>query len=409
MTLSSPPASGGPTQSILLIIGGGIAAYKSLELIRLLRKAGLGVRAVLTEAAKQFVTPLSVSALSNDHVYSDLFDLKDEAEMGHITLSRQADLLVVAPATANLMARLAGGLSDDLASTLLLATDKPVLMAPAMNVRMWHHAATTRNYETLKSDGVLFVGPEAGDMACGEYGLGRMAEPEAIFGAIRRALKQGAQALKDKHILITAGPTFEPLDPVRGITNRSSGKQGFAIAEAFAEAGAKVTLISGPVALKTPLGVSRIDIETAQDMYEAVHKALPAEVFIGVAAVGDWRVKDIAKDKQKKGSDSELNLTLIKNPDILASIGHHPSLRPNLVIGFAAETKNVELYGQTKLKTKGVDAILANDVSKGVFDKDTTNMILIDETGPTSLKALKKNEVASDLVGYVITRLKAKS
>ncbi|ESQ80857.1 bifunctional phosphopantothenoylcysteine decarboxylase/phosphopantothenate--cysteine ligase CoaBC [Asticcacaulis sp. YBE204] len=393
------------TPRILLIVGGGIAAYKSLELIRLIKKGGMEVRVVLTQAAQQFVTPLSAGALSGDKVYTDLFDLKDEAEMGHITLSRQADLVVVAPATANLMSKLAAGQTDDLATTLLLATDKPVLMAPAMNVRMWHHPATQRNLSTLQSDGVLFVGPDEGDMACGEFGLGRMSEPEAIFTAIQGALKPKTQPLKGRHILITAGPTFEPLDPVRGITNRSSGKQGYAIAAAAAQAGAKVTLISGPVSLATPDGVTRIDVETAQQMFEAVHAHLPADVFIGVAAVGDWRAKDIARDKQKKGVNDELSVTLVKNPDILASVGKHETQRPKLVIGFAAETRNVEVYGQTKLRTKGADAIMANDVSKDVFDADTTNMILIDASGPTSGRNMTKAEAAADLIHYIAAKL----
>lgn len=399
MTLATPAR-------ILLIIGGGIAAYKSLELIRLIKKAGLNVRVVLTGAAKQFVTPLSAAALSGDKVYTDLFDLTDETEMGHISLSRQAELVVVAPATANLMASLAGGQAHDLATTLLLATDKPVLMAPAMNVRMWHHPATQRNLAVLKGDGVRFTGPDEGDMACGEYGLGRMSEPEAIFAAIQAALKPAAQPLAGRHVLITAGPTFEPLDPVRGITNRSSGKQGYAIAAAAAAAGAKVTLVSGPVSLSTPAGVTRVDVETALEMHDAVHAHLPADVFIGVAAVGDWRAKEIARDKQKKGVDGELSVTLIKTPDILASIGHHETQRPQLVIGFAAETHNVEVYGKTKLRTKGADAILANDVSKGVFDRDTTNMILIDAAGSGAGKKLTKAEVAADLIQYISTRLK---
>ncbi|MDC7682976.1 bifunctional phosphopantothenoylcysteine decarboxylase/phosphopantothenate--cysteine ligase CoaBC [Asticcacaulis sp. BYS171W] len=398
MTSATPPR-------ILLIVGGGIAAYKSLELIRLIKKGGMDVRVVLTEAAQSFVTPLSAGALSGDKVYTDLFDLTDEAEMGHITLSRQAELVVVAPATANLMSKLAAGQSDDLATTLLLATDKPVLMAPAMNVRMWHHPATQRNLKTLQGDKVLFVGPGEGDMACGEFGLGRMSEPDAIFAAIQTALKPKTQPLKGRHVLITAGPTFEPLDPVRGITNRSSGKQGYAIAAAAAQAGAQVTLVSGPVSLTTPDGVTRIDVETAQQMFEAVHAHLPADVFIGVAAVGDWRAKTIARDKQKKGEGDELSVTLVKNPDILASVGKHETLRPRLVIGFAAETRNVEVYGQTKLRTKGADAIMANDVSKDVFDADTTNMILIDASGPTSGRHMTKTEAAADLIHYIAAKL----
>jgi phosphopantothenoylcysteine decarboxylase/phosphopantothenate--cysteine ligase len=393
---------------VLLIIGGGIAAYKSLSLIRLLRTAGIGVRVVLTYAAKEFVTPLSAGALSNDKVYTDLFDLNDEAEMGHIALSRAADLVVVAPATANMMAKLANGLADDLASTLLLATDKRVMMAPAMNVRMWHHGATQRNVATLTNDGVLMVGPEEGDMACGEFGLGRMAEPEVIFKAIMAELNPRTGALGGKHVLMTAGPTFEPLDPVRGITNRSSGKQGYAIAEALAAEGAKVTLISGPVSLPTPEGVERIDVRTALEMFDAVHAHLPADAFIGVAAVSDWRAQTVAVDKQKKSAGSdELTLTLIKNPDILASVGLHTTLRPTLVIGFAAETQNLEVYGKTKLRTKGADAIFANEVGDDkVFDQDTTNMMLIDAHGPTAVKRLTKAEVATDITQYIISRLK---
>ncbi|WKL58491.1 bifunctional phosphopantothenoylcysteine decarboxylase/phosphopantothenate--cysteine ligase CoaBC [Asticcacaulis sp. ZE23SCel15] len=392
---------------VLLIIGGGIAAYKSLSLIRLLRTAGIGVRVVLTDAAKEFVTPLSAGALSNDKVYTDLFDLNDEAEMGHIALSRSADLVVVAPATANMMAKLANGLADDLASTLLLATDKRVMMAPAMNVRMWHHGATQRNVATLNRDGVLMVGPEEGDMACGEFGLGRMAEPETIFKAIMAQLNPRTGALNGKHVLMTAGPTFEPLDPVRGITNRSSGKQGFAIAEALAAEGANVTLISGPVSLPTPEGVERIDVRTALEMFDAVHAHLPADAFIGVAAVSDWRAQTVAADKQKKSANSdELTITLIKNPDILASVGLHTTLRPTLVIGFAAETQNLEVYGKTKLRTKGADAIFANEVGDDkVFDQDTTNMMLIDAQGPTAVKRLTKAEVATDITHYVINRL----
>ncbi|MGZ3305477.1 MAG: bifunctional phosphopantothenoylcysteine decarboxylase/phosphopantothenate--cysteine ligase CoaBC, partial [Asticcacaulis sp.] len=301
---------------VLLIIGGGIAAYKSLELVRLLKKAGHEVRVVLTEGAKHFVTPLSAAALSGDKVYADLFDLTDETEMGHITLSRQADLIVVAPATADLMAKAANGFANDLASTLLLATDKRVLMAPAMNVRMWNHAATARNLSTLKADGVAFVGPDDGEMACGEFGAGRMAEPEAILKAIEAELQPGEQPLKGRRIVITAGPTFEPLDPVRGLTNRSSGRQGYAVAERLARDGAEVVLVSGPVALAAPAGVTRVDVETAQQMADAVHSALPADVFIGVAAVADWTPKTVAPEKQKKTAEPELTVTFVKTPDI---------------------------------------------------------------------------------------------
>jgi phosphopantothenoylcysteine decarboxylase / phosphopantothenate---cysteine ligase len=390
---------------ILLIIGGGIAAYKSLELIRRIQKSGMAVRVVMTKAAHEFVTPLTAASLSGDKVYTELFELKDETEMGHINLSRQADLIVVAPATANLMAKLASGQADDLASTLLLATDKKVLMAPAMNVRMWEHPATQRNLARLKADGVAFTGPDEGDMACGEYGFGRMSEPETILAAIIAQIEPKKAPLTGKKVIITAGPTFEPLDPVRGLTNRSSGKQGFAIAAELARQGAEVVLVSGPVHLPTPEGVVRINIETAREMLEATHKALPADVFIGVAAVADWRPEEMATTKQKKGKADRLEVTFVKNPDILASVGLHETLRPKLVIGFAAETENLEVYARTKLRTKGADAIMANDVSKDVFDADTTNMMLIDSETSTARKALSKAEVATDLCHYIIHRL----
>ena len=389
---------------ILLIIGGGIAAYKSLELIRLIKKDGHLVRVVLTKAAQEFVTPLTCSALSGDQVYSDLFDLKDEAEMGHITLSRQADLVVVAPATADIMARLAHGLAPDLAATLLLATDKPVLMAPAMNVRMWHHRATQRNLATLISDDIGFIGPEEGDMACGEFGLGRMAEPAAIMEAIKARLDH-EKPLLGTSIIVTAGPTFEPLDPVRGLTNRSSGKQGFVIAEVLAAAGANVTLISGPVALDTPQGVTRIPIETALDMLAAVEAQPRADVFIGVAAVADWRAKDIGSEKSKKTSEDSLTLTLIKNPDILASLAQHATKRPALVIGFAAETQNLESYARDKLVKKGCDLIYANNVARGVFGADETAMLRLDAAQTTDLGCLSKRDVALDIVHQITLHL----
>lgn len=391
-------------QRILLIIGGGIAAYKSLELIRLIKKAGINVRVVLTKAAEAFVTPLTAAALSGDKVYSDLFDLTDEAEMGHITLSRQADLVVVAPATANLMAKAATGQADDLATTLLLATDKRVLMAPAMNVRMWHHAATQRNLAQLQGDGVLFAGPDEGDMACGEFGLGRMSEPEAILTAIQEHLNAG-QRLKDRTIVITAGPTFEPLDPVRGLTNRSSGKQGYAIAERLAREGAQVTLVSGPVALPVPPGVTRIDVETAQQMFDAVHAQLPCDVFVGVAAVADWRPKEAAVEKQKKTADAELSVTFVKNPDILESVSKHLDLRPKLVIGFAAETNTLEDYAKAKLASKGCDAIIANNVSEGVFGSARNSANVVDLDGFTSIPGDTKTDVASFLADYIHRRL----
>jgi len=395
---------------ILLIIGGGIAAYKSLELIRLIKTSGNEVRIVLTEGAKHFVTPLTAGALSGDKVYDDLFDLTVEAEMGHITLSRQADLVVVAPATANLMAKVANGLADDLASTLLLATDKRVLMAPAMNVRMWRHAATARNYETLRGDGVLFVGPDDGEMACGEYGPGRMAEPEAIFAAIQQVLSQrigtpADQPLTGRRVIITAGPTFEPLDPVRGLTNRSSGRQGYAVAERLARDGAEVTLVSGPVALPTPAGVHRIDVETAQQMFDAVHAALPADVFIGVAAVADWTPKVVAGKKQKKTAEPELTVTFVKTPDILEAVSKHLEKRPRLVIGFAAETGDLEAYAKAKLASKGCDAIVANNVASGVFGTTANHAHLLDLDGFAEIPGDTKAAVADYIGDYIHRRL----
>jgi phosphopantothenoylcysteine decarboxylase/phosphopantothenate--cysteine ligase len=394
------------SKRILLIIGGGIAAYKSLELIRLIKKAGLDVRVVLTKAAHEFITPLTAAALSGDKVYTDLFDLTDETEMGHIMLSRQADLVVVAPATADIMAKQAQGLANDLASTLLLATDKRVLLAPAMNVRMWHHPATQRNLDTLKADGVLFTGPDEGDMACGEYGLGRMSEPEAILAAIQFHLTGGIDGpLAGKKVVITAGPTFEPLDPVRGLTNRSSGRQGYAIAQKLAREGADVTLISGPVSLPTPVGVARIDVETAQQMFDTVHAQLPCDVFIGVAAVADWRAKDIASEKQKKTMDNELSVTFVKNPDILESVSKHLEMRPRLVIGFAAETQKLEDYAHAKLASKGCDAIVANNVSEGVFGSAHNQASLVDLDGFTPISGTTKTDIADFLSAYIQKRV----
>lgn len=393
------------SKRILLVVGGGIAAYKSLELIRLIKKAGHEVRVVLTKAAKEFVTPLSVAALSGDKVYDDLFDLTSETEMGHIVLSRQADLVVVAPATADLMAKLAHGQANDLASTLLLATDKRVLMAPAMNVRMWTHPATQRNLATLKADGVLFTGPDDGEMACGEFGPGRMSEPDAIFAAIMAALSEAPKPLAGKRILMTAGPTFEPLDPVRGLTNRSSGKQGYLIAQKLAEAGAEVTLVSGPVVLATPVGVTRIDVETALEMFDAVHAHLPCDAFVGVAAVADWRAQTQATEKQKKTSEDTLSLTLVKNPDILESVSKHLEQRPRLVIGFAAETQKLEDYAKAKLASKGCDAIIANNVSDGVFGTAQNQATLVDLDGFTPVPGSTKADVASFLTDYIHRRL----
>jgi len=381
---------------VLLIVGGGIAAYKALELTRLLRKAGVGVRPILTRAGAEFVTPLSLGSLAEDRVYDDLFSLTDEAEMGHIQLSRSADLVVAAPATADLIAKAAHGLAGDLASTTLLATDKPVLMAPAMNVRMWLHPATQRNVATLKADGVSFVGPDEGAMACGEFGPGRLAEPETIFAAIMDALEgPAAKPLKGKRALVTAGPTFEPIDPVRGITNRSSGKQGFAIAEALAQLGAEVTLIAGPVFLPTPPGVTRIDVETARQMLAASQAALPADVGVFVAAVADWRVDEAFGTKLKKEKGGPPALTFVENPDILAAVSATGPMRPKLVIGFAAETNDVEMHARAKLSRKGCDWIIANDVTEpGVMGGEDNAVLLVTRKQTERWDRASKNEVA---------------
>jgi phosphopantothenoylcysteine decarboxylase/phosphopantothenate--cysteine ligase len=392
------------TRRVLLIVGGGIAAYKALELTRLLRKAGVAVRPILTKAGAEFVTSLTLAALAEDKVYGELFSLTDEAEMGHIELSRSADLVVVVPATADLIAKAAHGLAGDLASTTLLATDKPVLMAPAMNVRMWLHPATRRNIETLKADGVLFVGPDDGAMACGEFGPGRLAEPPVIFEAIMAALEGPAAQffkggpLTGKHALVTAGPTFEPIDPVRGITNRSSGRQGYAIAAALAKLGARVTLVSGPVALPTPLGVDRVDVETARDMLAACQAALPADVGVFVAAVADWRIDEVFGTKLKKDKGGPPALTFVENPDILATLSASGPRRPNLVIGFAAETNDVEAHARAKLARKGCDWIIANDVTEpGVMGGDTNAVLLISKDKTERWTRAAKDSVAHDL------------
>ena len=382
---------------ILLIVGGGVAAYKSLELVRLLRKAGVGVRPILTKAGAEFVTPLSLSALCEDRVYSELFSLTDEAEMGHIELSRSADLVVVSPATADLMAKAANGLAGDLASTTLLATDKPVLMAPAMNVRMWEHAATRRNLATLKADGVQFVGPDEGAMACGEYGYGRLAEPPEIFEAIMGLLAGGSKPLAGKSAIITAGPTAEPIDPVRVLTNRSSGKQGFAIAEALAELGCRVTLVAGPVSQPTPKGVRRVDVETAREMLAACEAALPADIAVCVAAVSDWRPESVAATKTKKTGDGPPTLSLVENPDILATLSRADG-RPKLVVGFAAETNDVEAYAQAKLAKKGCDWIVANDVSiAGTMGGDDNAVSIVTAAGIERWDRAPKSQVARKL------------
>ena len=390
---------------ILLIIGGGIAAYKALELIRLLTRAGATVTPVLTQAGGEFVTPLTVGGLANSKVYRDLFDLGDEAEMGHIQLSRAADLVVVAPATADLMARMAGGQADDLASTLLLATDKLVLLAPAMNVRMWHHPATQRNVITLKSDGIQIVGPNEGDMACGEFGLGRMAEPGEIFAAIEAALAGGP--LRGKHVLVTSGPTHEPIDPVRYIANRSSGAQGTALAVALRDLGARVTFVTGPASVAPPDGVAVIQIETAAQMLEAVEKSLPADAAVMAAAVADWRVVNACDHKMKKdGSGKAVALEFAENPDILKMISTG-SLRPGLVVGFAAETDDVVAHATAKRLRKGCDWIVANDVSPatGIMGGAENAVTLITDAGAESWPRMAKSEVARRLAAKIAEHL----
>ncbi|HEX2802192.1 MAG TPA: bifunctional phosphopantothenoylcysteine decarboxylase/phosphopantothenate--cysteine ligase CoaBC [Phenylobacterium sp.] len=390
---------------ILLIVGGGIAAYKSLELVRLLRKAGVAVRPILTKAGAEFVTPLSLSALTEDRVYSDLFSLTDEAEMGHIELSRSADLVVVAPATADLMAKAANGLAGDLASTTLLATDKPVLMAPAMNVRMWEHPATRRNLETLKRHGVLFVGPDEGAMACGEYGPGRMAEPSVILEAIQAALAPTARPLAGRRAIVTAGPTVEAIDPVRMLTNRSSGKQGYAIAQALAELGAEVTLVSGPTALPAPEGTKRVAVESALEMLAACEAALPADIAVCVAAVADWRPTELGERKLKKGRASPPLIDLVENPDILETLSK--SLRrPRLVVGFAAETHDLEANARAKLGRKGCDWIVANDVGvPETMGGDQNTVAIVTAKGIERWERMAKDAVARRLAQRIAQEL----
>jgi len=390
-------------KSVLLIIGGGIAAYKSLFLIRELARRGIKTRAIVTKGGQEFVTPLSVGALTGSTVFTDLFDLTQEAEMGHIELSRSTDLVVVAPATADLMAKAVNGLANDLASTTLLATDKRVLYAPAMNVRMWEHPATQRNISTLSDEGALFVGPDEGDMACGEFGFGRMAEPESIADAIEAALRGEThldglkkKPLKNKHVLITAGPTREPIDPVRYLSNQSSGKQGYAIATACAALGAEVTLVSGPVSLGAPRNVKTERIETAREMLQACEKALPADVFISVAAVADWRPSKTIAKKIKKSRGKIEPLSLEENPDILATLSSHKK-RPGLVIGFAAETNDVVKHAKAKLKKKNCDWIIANDVSGDVMGGDNNEMILITGKGVDHWPSESKQSAAHRL------------
>lgn len=390
---------------ILLIIGGGIAAFKSLDLIRRLRERGATVTPVLTKSAEEFVTPLSASALAAQKVYRDLFDLTDEAEMGHIELSRAADLVVVAPATADLMAKMAGGLANDLASTLLLATDKRVLIAPAMNVRMWEHPATQRNLGVLKEDGVLVVGPDEGDMACGEYGPGRMSEPMAIVAAVEDALVNGP--LKGRHIVVTSGPTHEPIDPVRYIANRSSGAQGTAIARALSALGAKVSFIAGPADVAPPDGVDVIKVQTAAQMADAVEAALPADAAVFAAAVADWRVKTASDKKMKKDGKSLPKLDFAENPDILAGVAQRKKNRPQLVVGFAAETDDVEANATAKRKRKGCDWIVANDVrpETGIMGGTENAVTLITKDGADAWPRLSKDQVAAKLAAKIAEAL----
>ena len=417
---------------ILLIVGGGIAAFKAAELIRLIRKAGHEVTPVLTAGGAHFITPMSLAALSESPVYTSLWDLKDEAEMGHIQLSRAADLILVCPATADLLAKMAAGIADDLATTLLLATDKPVVVVPAMNVRMWLHEATQRNVMQLRSDGLTVIEPDEGPMACGEFGPGRLPEPEAILKQILPRISGGGgpaklvegpggaqeappppfgwspspanagENLRGKHILVTAGPTHEPIDPVRVIANRSSGKQGFAVAAAAAAAGARVTLIAGPLVLPTPGGVARIDVETAQQMADAVEAALPADVAILVAAVADWSV--VPATQKLKKADGPPRLDFVPNPDILAMLGAHPN-RPRLLIGFAAETQNVVTNASAKRIAKNADWIVANDVSGDVMGGARNRVHLITADGVKDCPEATKAEIAHHLIQHIAEEL----
>jgi phosphopantothenoylcysteine decarboxylase / phosphopantothenate---cysteine ligase len=416
------------TKRILLIVSGGIAAYKALELVRLLKRQGIAVRAVMTLSATEFVTPLSMGVMTEDQVYGDMFDLKEEREIGHIQLSRQADLIVICPATANILAKMAAGIADDLATTILLATDKPVLAVPAMNVRMWQHAATRRNLATLRDDGVTIMEPDSGAMACGEFGPGRLPEPPAIAERICAMLGHGFdpalaagrapttlqsqpdfadiahRPLFGKRVLVTAGPTHEAIDPVRYIANRSSGRQGFAIAAAAAEMGAEVTLVAGPVHLVTPPGVIRIDVETALEMQAEVEKALPSDVAIMVAAVADWRASDTPDQKIKKDGKGIPPLTLTENPDILASLAQHKN-RPGLLIGFAAETEKIVEHAQAKLAKKGCDWIVANDVSGDVMGGANNAFHIVTKDGVESWPDSPKDVIARKLMERVADAL----
>ena len=398
-------------QRVLLIVAGGIAAFKVPALIRLLRGRGLGVTCVMTDAAAQFVTPLTLQALSESKVYSDLFSLTDDSEMGHIELSRSADLLVVVPASANILARMAAGMADDLATTLLLATDTPVLVAPAMNVRMWEHPATQANMATLRARGIHVVGPEEGAMACHEFGFGRMSEPEQIAAAIQARLAPQSRPLEGRHALVTSGPTHEPIDPVRYIANRSSGRQGHAIAEALAALGARVTLVSGPVHLPDPPGVAMRRVETAAEMLAACQAALPADIAVCAAAVADWRVENAAGQKMKKQPGAAAPaLSLVPNPDILATLSTAGLRRPQLVVGFAAETQDLRANAQAKLARKGCDWIVANDVGggSGVMGGTDNTIAIVTAGGIEDWPKLDKSEVARRLAARMAAALEDK-
>lgn len=402
--IESQPAR---SRSVLLIVGGGIAAYKALELARELSKRGIRVTSVLTAGGAEFITPLALGGLTGERCYTDLFSLTDEIEMGHIELSRAADLIVVAPATANLLAKAACGIADDLATTLLLATDKPVLFAPAMNVKMWEHPATQRNIGQLRADGAHFVGPGEGAMACGEYGMGRLAEPIAIANAADLMLPAPRGVLNGRKIVITAGPTYEPLDPVRFVGNRSSGKQGYAIAAACRREGADVTVISGPVSVPAPPGCRMVHVKTAREMMAATEEALPADVFIACAAVADYRPALETQHKVKKERGGLTAIDLVENPDILASVSQRSEGRPPLVIGFAAETDDVLGHAETKRARKKCDWIVANDVSPGTsaMGGDKNTVTIITGRGDEALPEMSKADLGSHLAHRIAARL----
>ncbi len=392
---------------VLLVIGGGIAAYKCLELIRIFSRSGIQVTPVLTKAAQEFVTPLSVSALAANKAFTELFDLNDESEMGHIELSRAADIVVVAPATADLIGKMANGLANDLASTVLMATDKPVMIAPAMNVRMWEHPATQRNIAQLEQDGIGIIGPDKGDMACGEFGLGRMAEPAEIARAVLAKGQPGP--LAGRHVLVTSGPTHEPIDPVRYIANRSSGTQGAAIARALLDLGARVSFVTGPASAARPNGAQIIEVETAAQMLEAVNDVGPVDVAIFAAAVADWRVDGVAENKIKKQNDGALPvLSFSENTDILQSVAKRTTDRPRLVVGFAAETQNVAEYARNKLDKKGCDWILANDVSPetGIMGGQNNTVVFVTKTGAETWPEMSKTEVGQHLAQKIVEALR---